>query len=60
MELRTFIIKNMKFSDKCIEIKELKYNHQGISFVINESKDMPVRDSLAIALEQEVIKYNQN
>lgn len=60
MEIRTFIIKNMKFAEKCIEVKELKYNQQGINYTIDLNKPMPIRDPLSLELEKEVIYYNQH
>lgn len=59
LEIRTFLFRNLKFDEKCIEVSQLAYNRQEIEYELNINKPQPTRDPLTVAIEKEAIKYMQ-
>jgi hypothetical protein len=38
LEIRTFILTNLRFSDECKNVKDVVYNNQGISYKLDIEK----------------------
>ena len=57
--MRTFKFRRLRFEEKCHNVSDLTYNDEGISYKLDINKEMPKRDALAIKIEEELIKYNQ-
>lgn len=60
MEIRTFLLKDLKFETKCMEVSELTYTSLETSFELNTKKAPPTREPITIKIENDIVDFNQN
>ena len=57
MEIRTFLLKDLKIEAKCIEASSLTYTKLETAFELNTNKAPPTRDPLTVQLEEDIVKF---
>ena len=60
LEIRTFLLKDLKFETKCMEVSELTYTSLETSFELNTKKAPPTREPITIKIENDIVDFNQN
>ena len=52
LEIRTFLITDLKFADECIKPSELTFNKMEIRYEVDTSKPAPTREAITLRVEQ--------
>ena len=52
LEIRTFLITDLKFADECINPSELTFNKMEIRYEVDTSKPAPTREAITLSVEQ--------
>lgn len=50
LEIRTFLVKGLKFDGECIETEDLKYNKLETIYELNTEKPAPTREPITVKI----------